>query len=757
MKTPSRNEANRYNHNALQGMQKKTLAGYLVAGLLVLQGCADAPSFVERAESSKSNISGSDASRGELPVDSEENPAPIPDAAGDPSDGVGPDGSGSGTGGTDTNGSGPSDGNANGGGSNPEPPEQPLTNLLEVSFNAADIDRGSLSWELASADLEQTLTMRRNVTSRTRTASQVVRRRMTERFAQGNTGIPVTERMTQAESRPLDVVVVVDNSQSMTEEQTNLAGKLAPLLSYVESADWQIGVVTTDPAGGCLRRLIRKGDSNAQQAFSDAVRAGVNGSSTERGILQAVNALSGSCLAQPWLRSDSTVAVLIVSDEDNCSNGSGCGNNPFASGSYLTDWLAGVRQPGVNARVYGLIWHPSVPQTSCSTALNPANIYADVIAQTNGTWGSICDADYSATLSAMSQNISGVLRRSFTLRETPDANTLRVWHGTTELTRGWTITGKVVTFETPPVDGAELTFEYSWGARPVVREFALSETPLEGSLNVNVNGSPSSDWVWDSNTRSVIFDMPPPERASIEMRWTENRALATDFSLGENVRPGSLTVRVNGSVVESGWNLLMPASIVRFDAAPAEGANLRFEFMAIGDPVLAYPFSPAGGQAQDLRVVDMTSGRSVSAFWLAGLLTFPPGEWSENRQVRILWRNPARDSFTVELPHDPVGGRVVATAAGSTCDLTSSGRTVRVQGCSFAADVSTIDLNYEHITAQHSEFVVTNTEVPAPEVRQVWTVFVDGQAVQGWTRRETRIEFASPPPARSVVKVRVQW
>lgn len=122
----------------------------------------------------------------------------------------------------------------------------------------------------------------------------------------------------------LDIMVVIDNSSSMAEEQENLSTKLNPLLEEVADSDWQIAVVTTDPTDTCLRTLIKKGDANYYSKFRRAVTAGTGGTHIERGLLQAVRGLKG-CSSGSWIRDDSALAILIVSDEDNCSvNGSKC-------------------------------------------------------------------------------------------------------------------------------------------------------------------------------------------------------------------------------------------------------------------------------------------------------------------------------------------------------------------------------------------------------------------------------------------------
>ena len=44
----------------------------------------------------------------------------------------------------------------------------------------------------------------------------------------------------------VDVLVVVDNSGSMSVEQSNMGMRFASFLSRLQGLDWQVGIVTTD-------------------------------------------------------------------------------------------------------------------------------------------------------------------------------------------------------------------------------------------------------------------------------------------------------------------------------------------------------------------------------------------------------------------------------------------------------------------------------------------------------------------------------
>jgi len=242
----------------------------------------------------------------------------------------------------------------------------------------------------------------------------------------------VTETFLQAgQTGPADILIVIDNSDSMTEEQKNLSSKLGDLLAELKDSNWQIGVITTsvlvkNDLDSCKLTLIQPSDSQYEEKFRKAVTPGVTGAALEEGIRQAVNGLR--CPETPWIRPNATVAVLIVSDEDNCSNGLGCRLQPSNTEQYLIDYVERDmgRVVGSNAGFYGIF---SPPATPCRTATNKANQYQKLVNyNANGkvNYGNICDVSYKDTLQRISKNISILLTNQFSLKQKPDAGSVSV-------------------------------------------------------------------------------------------------------------------------------------------------------------------------------------------------------------------------------------------------------------------------------------------------------------------------------------------
>lgn len=278
-----------------------------------------------------------------------------------------------------------------------------------------------------------------------------------------------TETFVQENKRDLsDILIVIDDSDSMRQEQKNLSSKMSSLLKSLQDVNWQIAVITTSalPSGECKLSLIKAGDSDAESRFAEAIEAGTKGSGNEQGILQSVVGLK--CKEQPWIRENSSLAVLIVSDEDNCSNGMGCNNSPALSERYLIDYVEKDlgRTIGLDAGFYGIY---SPPNDECENAPAPAHIYQNLIEYRQAAaknYGRICEDSYESTLEKMSQSISELLKNTFELQDLPIRDSVRVegkkGNGKLITMSDYLVIGKVIGFKTgsEPMRGSTISVKY---------------------------------------------------------------------------------------------------------------------------------------------------------------------------------------------------------------------------------------------------------------------------------------------------------
>lgn len=50
-------------------------------------------------------------------------------------------------------------------------------------------------------------------------------------------------------------------------------------------------------------------------------------------------------------------------------------------------------------------------------------------------------------------------------------------------------------------------------------EFPLSDIAIEDTITVYVNGSPSSDWAYDSSSNSIYFTTAPSDGSDIDINY----------------------------------------------------------------------------------------------------------------------------------------------------------------------------------------------------------------------------------------------
>lgn len=574
---------------------------------------------------------------------------------------------------------------------------------IKKLFQTHDVAEANAHLSEDALFIEEKIVMNSEIIKETSELKQIVRPAKEDQFAQGTRGQDITEQFFPTIEKPLDILLVIDNSGSMAEEQNNLATKLEPLLEYIEGADWQIGIVTTDTNDNCLRALVERDDPNRSNAFRKGVRAGTKGDGNETAVLQAVRSLQGSCLAKPWIRPDSTLAIMIVSDEDNCSDGKGCFGEDHAEGRFLTSYLSTIRNVGHNARVYGLFWHPQDSSWRCSTAENRAYIYSDLVQTTNGSWGSICSNDYTPILRSMSKHISEVLAKSYPLQHVPSPNTLKVTIDGQEITSGFKMMGQVLEFAETP-EGSELTISYQHDARPMNSMFQLSEQPAADSVKVYMNGALVHPTEYQVHLKTLEFRDLPRENAQIRVNYRTGSKLPQVFQFNKPIQGIRTNVQADGW---SGTSEILDAAngTIKLTPAPIDGANVRLVQDQLGKPIYRYPLAYTT-QEGGLQIKDAQTNIPIEAIIRDKFITIPPEEFAHAREILVRSRHADKD-LHLELEHPPQNSMVTITSDEFSCpasDWKLQGHVLDLSRCNFPASAKEVHIKYSYIAKQHQEF-----------------------------------------------------
>ncbi|SMF49814.1 hypothetical protein SAMN06296036_115119 [Pseudobacteriovorax antillogorgiicola] len=375
---------------------------------------------------------------------------------------------------------------------------------------------------------------------------------------------------------PLDILIVIDNSGSMAEEQQGLADKIEPLLSEVNDSNWRVNIINTDAGDPqCSRALIVKGDPQAAEKFKAGINAGTDGAGLERGVLRSVQGLECN---NNWLRTESVVAVLVVSDEDNCSiaNGNyGCEDDPKElNGEMLLEKLSSIRTVGETARVYGILFGPDDDIAECVGNNNvTATIYDDVIQKTNGVRGKICSNDYTQTLQTISRDLASLLKNQFSLAAQPHDGSARVYLDG-ERYENFTVEDNKVVLADRLAQGQTVTIDYLYGEVSGLQTVAIDSQPNPGSIQVIIDGEvvdPSRFTFDDQQGYKIKLADPLVGVHDITVSYKEEIPLKKQFALTRRNFTG-VEVTVNGQNVTFTADPLNGS--VSLDETPAPGSEI---------------------------------------------------------------------------------------------------------------------------------------------------------------------------------------
>ncbi len=225
----------------------------------------------------------------------------------------------------------------------------------------------------------------------------------------------------------VDILFVIDNSGSMSQEQNELANRISGFMEITKDLDWQIAMTTTDPRNGTSVNdpqgvprawgdgqfrsfgsnngnhfILRAGEQSqavAQDLLADAIYVGINGSGTERGIHTTFRALersASSAVHGEFFRPNAALAVILISDEDECSNGGCLNNQPTSVPENLVSYVDSAFAGQKSFEFHSIIWIPG--DTTCNTGANQGNVYNQLSQLTGGIVGSVCANNYSNLL-----------------------------------------------------------------------------------------------------------------------------------------------------------------------------------------------------------------------------------------------------------------------------------------------------------------------------------------------------------------------
>ncbi len=225
-------------------------------------------------------------------------------------------------------------------------------------------------------------------------------------------------------SSALDLVLVVDDSCSMSEKQTRLALSADELIDALSGVDLHVGVVTTDMDDAARSgRFVRGPDRSLYLAdtsdpvgaaawLADTVQVGTGGSGSEQPFDAAYEAIEvlGPTFHAGFLRPGAELGFVFVTDEADFSS---------LSGVAFFDWATSLSVPRVSAHAF------ASPAMDCGLDwISASTEVAWVVSELGGTFVSICESDWQDEASVIGADLSPGVSTEIVLAEEPDPATI---------------------------------------------------------------------------------------------------------------------------------------------------------------------------------------------------------------------------------------------------------------------------------------------------------------------------------------------
>ncbi len=263
----------------------------------------------------------------------------------------------------------------------------------------------------------------------------------------------------------VDILFVIDNSGSMGSNQTNIKNNFDTFMNAFTAAgvSYQIALITTD-SSSFVGDVITNATTDPVTEFNNQIDSiGTSGSAHEKGLWYAYestttgDASPGSITG--FQRSSARLVVVYVSDEPDFSDhayGSG-GSSTMAPSDYSASLLS-LKSSSSLVVAHAISGdYPSGCSTNGGAQFGEG--YYDVVNDLGGTFMSICASDWSGTMDTLARDSLAQVA------------------------------------------------------------FALSDIPIEDTIEVTVDGVISTDWSYETSSNAIIFTVSPPDGSTVDINY----------------------------------------------------------------------------------------------------------------------------------------------------------------------------------------------------------------------------------------------
>jgi hypothetical protein len=293
-------------------------------------------------------------------------------------------------------------------------------------------------------------------------------------------GQSVTDRFTQGFTQnKLDILVVVDDSNSMEDDQKKMGSRISSFINTLSDVDWQIAITNTDvsngpyglkgsflPVDGAGTYVLTPSTPDYSNKFLKTVvrpQSYLCNPECPSGDEQPLRAMIQSMEKRDsdnagFFRPGADLSVLVLSDEDEKSTG---GSNA-TRGDEVVGTFRSIWGDSKNLSVFGMIIVPGdvrclAEQGGGSAVAFGARVHS-LAQMTGGSTGSICDRDFGPALARIGQRVKRLLE-FVQLRAKPDVSTIKISFSPDHKTN-YRVVEKRIYFENPPPVGTQISVDY---------------------------------------------------------------------------------------------------------------------------------------------------------------------------------------------------------------------------------------------------------------------------------------------------------
>ena len=278
----------------------------------------------------------------------------------------------------------------------------------------------------------------------------------------------VTDEFDQDGNAMSDILFVIDNSGSMTSNQTNFKNNFDSFMTVFETAgvDYQIAFITTDDAAIVNGKIVTPADIDPVGEVNTIIDdIGTHGYAIEKGLWFSYAATDSGGDAAPggttgFFRADAKLVIIYVTDEPDASTSLsyGGGSTTMAPSDYSAHFLSLKSTPELVAAHAVAGDYPSGCTSNGGAQFGDG--YYDVVNDLGGTFMSICATDFGAQMDTLARESMAI--QIFYLNNNPIESTISVEVDSTIVTSwSYDTTINAIVFDTAPEEGSSIRVTYA--------------------------------------------------------------------------------------------------------------------------------------------------------------------------------------------------------------------------------------------------------------------------------------------------------